>query len=52
MLQAGQRILNGIGVSRPVECHLKTMNVQSDQTPAKRQKHVETFRNLIHEGRR
>jgi hypothetical protein len=28
--------LNGIHVSRPVECQLKMTNIQGDQAPAKR----------------
>jgi hypothetical protein len=28
-------VLNGIHVSRPVECQLKMMNIQGDQAPAK-----------------
>jgi hypothetical protein len=31
-------VLNGIHVSRLVECQLKITNVQGDQAPAKRQK--------------
>jgi hypothetical protein len=33
-----QRFLNGIHVSRPVECRLKMRNIQGDQAPAKWQK--------------
>jgi hypothetical protein len=42
---AGQRFLNGIHVSRPVECQLKMTNVQGDQAPAKRQKVLKKFKN-------
>jgi hypothetical protein len=31
--------------SRPVECQLKTMNVQGDQAPAKAQKMLKKFKN-------
>jgi hypothetical protein len=31
----GQWFLNGIQISRPVECQLKMMNVQGDQAQAK-----------------
>jgi hypothetical protein len=36
--------LNGIHVSRPVECQLKT-NVQGDQEPGKRQKMLKKYEN-------
>jgi hypothetical protein len=38
ILQAEQRFLNSIHVSRLVECQLKMTNVQGNQAPAKRQK--------------
>jgi hypothetical protein len=37
-LQAGQRFLNRIHVSRPVECQLKMIKVQGDQAAAKTRK--------------
>jgi hypothetical protein len=39
-LKVGERLLNGIHISRPVACQLK-MNVQGDQAPAKQQKNIE-----------
>jgi hypothetical protein len=45
ILYTGQRFLNGIHVSRPVECQLKMMNVQGDQAPAERQKMLKEFEN-------
>jgi hypothetical protein len=44
ILQVGQRLLNGVDVSRPVECQLK-MNIQGDQAPAKRHKIFREFEN-------
>jgi hypothetical protein len=38
-------ILNGINVSRPIECQLKMTNVQGDHEPAKRQKMLKKFKN-------
>jgi hypothetical protein len=38
--------LNGIHVSRLVECQLKVMNVQGDQAHPKRQKMLKKFENL------
>jgi hypothetical protein len=38
-------ILNGIHVSRPMECQLKMTNVQGDQAKAKRQKMLKKFNN-------
>jgi hypothetical protein len=38
-------ILNGIHVSRPVECQLKMMKIQGDQEPTKRQKMLTKFEN-------
>jgi hypothetical protein len=35
--------LNGIRVSRPLECQLKMTHVQGDQAPAKRQKMLKKF---------
>jgi hypothetical protein len=35
-IQAGQQFLNGIHISRPVECQLKIINVLGNQAPAKR----------------
>jgi hypothetical protein len=40
-----QRILNGIHVSRLVECQSKMTNVQSDQAPAKQQKMLKRLKN-------
>jgi hypothetical protein len=40
-----QWFLNGIHISRPVECQLKMMNVQGNQAPAKRQKMLRKFEN-------
>jgi hypothetical protein len=37
--------LNGIHVSRPVECQLKMTNLQGDQAPAKQQKILKKFEN-------
>jgi hypothetical protein len=37
-------VLNGIHVSRPVECQLKMMKFQGDQAPAKRQNMMKNFR--------
>jgi hypothetical protein len=45
ILLAGQLFLNGIHVSRPVECQLKMTNVQDYQAPAKRQKMLKKFEN-------
>jgi hypothetical protein len=39
-----QRFLNGIHISRPVECQLM-MNVQGNQLPAKQQKMLTKFEN-------
>jgi hypothetical protein len=39
----GQRSLNSIHVSRPVECQLKMQNAQSEQAPAKPQEKLKTF---------
>jgi hypothetical protein len=36
-------VLNGIHVSRPVECQLKMTNVQGDRASAKRQKILKKF---------
>jgi hypothetical protein len=44
--------LNDIHISRPVECQLKMMNIQGDQAPAKWQKMLKKFEQLIHEDRR
>jgi histone-lysine N-methyltransferase SETMAR len=42
--------LNGIHISRPIECQLKMMNVQGDQVPAKQPQILkENIRELIHE---
>jgi hypothetical protein len=38
-------VLNGIHVSRPVECQLKMTNVHGDQAPAKRLKMLKKFEN-------
>jgi hypothetical protein len=38
VLYAGQRFVNGIHVSKPVECQLKMTKVKGKQAPAKRQK--------------
>jgi hypothetical protein len=43
--------LNAIHVPKPVECQLKTTNVQGNQAPAKRQKMLKKIRELIHEDR-
>jgi hypothetical protein len=43
--RAVKRFLNGIHVSRPVECQLKMMNVLDDQAPAKRQKMLKKYEN-------
>jgi hypothetical protein len=40
-----QWFLNGIHVSRLVECQLKMTNVQDDQAPAKGQKMLKKFEN-------
>jgi hypothetical protein len=45
ILYARQLFLNGIHVSRPVDCQLKMMNLQGDQAPAKRQKMLKKFEN-------
>jgi hypothetical protein len=45
ILLTGQRFLNGIHVSRPVECQLKMTSIQGDQAPAKRQKMLKKFEN-------
>jgi hypothetical protein len=45
ILKARQQYLNGIHVSRLVECQLKMTNVQDDQAPAKRQKILKKFEN-------
>jgi hypothetical protein len=37
--------LNGIHVSRLIECQLKIINIQGDQAPAKRQKMLKKFEN-------
>jgi hypothetical protein len=37
--------LNGIHISRLVECQLKMMNIQGDQAPAKWQKILKKFEN-------
>jgi hypothetical protein len=36
---------NSIHISRPIECQLKTTNVQGDQAPAKRQKMLKKVEN-------
>jgi hypothetical protein len=41
----GEHSLNGIEVSRLVECRLKMTNIQVDQTPAKQEKMLKTFEN-------
>jgi hypothetical protein len=51
ILSARQWFLSGIHVSRLVECQLKTMNIQGDQAPAKRQESWK-IRELIHEDHR
>jgi hypothetical protein len=40
----GEHSLNGIRISRPVECQLKMTNVQGDQAPAKLQKMLKKSR--------
>jgi hypothetical protein len=52
IIEAEQLILDGIHVSRPVECQFKTTNVQGDQTPRNDRK-CWKIRELINEdGRR
>jgi hypothetical protein len=38
-------VLNGILVSRPVECQLKMTNIHGDKAPTKRQKMLKKFEN-------
>jgi hypothetical protein len=45
ILKAGQRFLNDIHVSIPVEYQLKMTNFQGDKAPAKRQKMLKKFEN-------
>jgi hypothetical protein len=45
ILQARQLFLNGIHVSRLVECQVTMTNVQGDQAPAKQQKMLKKFEN-------
>jgi hypothetical protein len=44
ILQAGQRVLNDIHVSRMVNCQMKMTNIQGDQAPAKWQKMLKKFK--------
>jgi hypothetical protein len=48
ILYAGQRFLNGVYVSRPVECQLKMKNVPQPST-SKTRENVEQIWELIHE---
>jgi hypothetical protein len=51
ILQARQRFLNGIHVSRPAECQLKTTKRSGVRSTSNTQENVEKMWELIHEDR-